>query len=133
MFRPAHTGATDRPDVATPGGHRFLPGSFGITVLRDGMLPPPGLHPIFGADREAGEVAARMEENCLPTGRLVGRFDPVPVNTGAERILFHAGNAPEGRDHGTGRMLPHIMAARHTPLRTRRLRLRRVSGVCRPG
>jgi len=115
MMRAAHAQSPARPDVTNAGFHRFRLGDFEVTILLDGMLPFDGPHPIFGADREAAEVAALMEENFLPTDRMLGQFNPVLVNTGTEVILFDTGNGPEGREQGTGRLPERIVASGYAP------------------
>lgn len=111
LTRASHAQAPARPDAENAGFHRFMLGTFEVTVLLDGIRSFDGPHPIFGADREALEVAALMEQNFLPDRRMIGQFNPVLVNTRSELVLFDTGNGPEGREHGTGRLAERIVAS----------------------
>lgn len=85
-----------RPEVSCCGFHRFMLGAFEIAVILDGMRTFDGPHPMFGANRNAGEVGSLTRANFLPADRMIGQFNPVLVNSSAALILFETGNGPEG-------------------------------------
>ncbi|MFK4808752.1 MBL fold metallo-hydrolase [Devosia sp. ZW T5_3] len=115
MTRAAFAATPPKPDVANAGFHRFMLGDFEITTILDGMRAFDGPHPVFGANQSADDVEALMEANFLPTRRMLGQFNPVLVNTGAELILFDTGNGPEGRESGTGQLVHRIAASGYSP------------------
>ena len=71
--------------------NRVKLGGFEITTILDGAVPRDGLHPLFGANADASEVAALAAENGLPTTGAEFTFVPTLVNTGKELVLFDTG------------------------------------------
>jgi len=71
---------------------RFRLGDFEVTTLLDGAVALDGPYPIFGEDQFAEDVAALAQANLLPADRMTISFTVTLVNTGAELILFDAGN-----------------------------------------
>ena len=71
---------------------RFRLGDFEVTTLLDGAVALDGPYPIFGEDQFAKDVAALAQANLLPADRMTISFTVTLVNTGAELILFDAGN-----------------------------------------
>ncbi len=89
-------------------------GGFEVTTILDGTWAREGLHPIFGGNAEADEVAAMAAENGLPTRAAEFTFTPVIVNTGSELVLFDAGNG-EGRRPGRGQLRAQLGATGYAP------------------
>ena len=98
---------------ARPSFYRFQLGDFEVTTLRDGAVQLDGLHPIFGEDQPAEDVAAFAEENFLPADRMEISFTPVLVNTGEALVLFDSGNVADRRP-GAGNLVAAIEAAGYT-------------------
>ena len=95
---------------ARPGFYRFQLGAFEVTTLLDGAVQLDGPHPIFGENQPAEDVAAFAEANFLPADRMEISFTPILVNTGANLVLFDAGNAAARRP-GAGNLVAAIEAA----------------------
>ena len=85
-------------------------GSFEVTTVFDGFANVPRVFPIFGQDQSEDKVAAHMQANYLPGNAMQIGFTPVVVNTGAELILFDAGNGA-GRGETRGHLLKSLAAA----------------------
>ena len=75
---------------------RFKLGAFEITTILDAGALIDGPWPIVGEDRPKDVVARLMRDNLLPERRFQPGFTPTIVNTGAEVILFDAGNGANG-------------------------------------
>ena len=72
--------------------YRFKLGAFEVTIIRDGATSVAGPYPAFGADQFEEDVHDLMAANHLPLKRFELPYSPVLVNTGAELVLFDAGN-----------------------------------------
>ncbi len=94
--------------------YRFKLGAFEVTIIRDGAATLSGPYPAFGADQFEEDVHALMEENHLPPKRFELPYAPVVVNTGAELILFDAGNGPTRRPD-SGYLVEGLKAAGYAP------------------
>ncbi len=94
--------------ASTPNHYRFKLGDFEVTTILDGSRAVDGPHPIFGQDQTAEDVAALMEQNHLPSDKIVIGFSPVLVNTGQELVLFDTG-------FGGGGLTAGMKAAGYTP------------------
>ncbi|MEM6971368.1 MAG: MBL fold metallo-hydrolase [Pseudomonadota bacterium] len=86
---------------------RFRIGAFEVTSILDGVVQGDSMHPTFGQNVTADDVAALAEENFLPPARFEAFFTVTLVNTGAELILFDTGNG-EGRRPGRGRLIERL-------------------------
>lgn len=75
---------------------RFRLGAFEVTTVLDAAAMIDGPWPIVGEDRPAAEVAALMQASLLPEKRFRPGFTPTLVNTGAQLLLFDAGNGANG-------------------------------------
>ncbi len=89
---------------------RFMLGGFEVTTINDGAIALDGPHPIFGENQPAEAVAALMTGNMLPPDRFAISFTVTLVNTGAELILFDAGNGV-GRRPDAGLLLSRLSQA----------------------
>ncbi len=76
---------------------RFRLGAFEITTISDGLRNGGGLHPVFGGNTTAEEVAALVTANNLPPASSTFYFTPTVVNTGDQVVLFDTGNGARGR------------------------------------
>ena len=85
-------------------------GDFEVTTVFDGFANVPRVFPIFGQNQSEDKVAAHMQANYLPGNAMQIGFTPVVVNTGAELILFDAGNG-SGRGETRGHLLKSLAAA----------------------
>jgi glyoxylase-like metal-dependent hydrolase (beta-lactamase superfamily II) len=88
--------------------------AFEITTLLDGAASFPNPQSAFAMDQEPETVAAWLEQNNLPAGRMEIPFTPVLVNTGESLILFDTGNGPGARPK-RGQLAQQIVAAGYTP------------------
>jgi len=104
----AGAAATTALLAATPGGvvhaaapmkgptvptlHRVTLGQFEVASVFDGAVQLDGPHPIFGQDQEVEPVHELLSEHFLPKEKFQIEFTPTIVNTGAELVLFDAGN-----------------------------------------
>ncbi|WP_158807535.1 MBL fold metallo-hydrolase [Beijerinckia sp. L45] len=80
-----------RPTVS-----RFKLGAFEVTTILDAGAVLDGPWPIVGEDRPQDDVARLMRDNLLPEHKFQPGCTPAIVNTGAEVILFDAGNGANG-------------------------------------
>ncbi len=115
----AHDGAegTMERDEAplAPGWRTVVIGEAKVTQVLDGVRQGDGPHPIFGENREAGEVEALMEANGLPANRFVNFFQPTIVEIGSDIVLVDTGFGAEGRANGQGLLVPRLRAAGYEP------------------
>lgn len=81
---------------ARPTVSRFKLGAFEVTTVLDAGAVLDGPWPIVGEDRPKADVARLMRDNLLPEEKFQPGFTPTIVNTGAEVILFDAGNGANG-------------------------------------
>lgn len=94
--------------------HRFKLGAFEVTTIRDGAAYLAGPYPTFGGDQFEEDVHELMTENHLPLKRFELPYAPVLVNTGAELILFDAGN-DAARMPESGHLLDGLALAGYRP------------------
>ncbi len=88
---------------------RFPIGSFEVTTILDGAAPVPTVHPIFGENVTAEEVAELAAENFLPADKMEIPFTVTLVNTGSELVLFDTGNGGDtGRRPNAGLLLERL-------------------------
>ncbi|MEM7060704.1 MAG: MBL fold metallo-hydrolase [Pseudomonadota bacterium] len=97
-----------------PRVNRVKLGAFEVTTILDGATPRDSLHPMFGANASAEEVAALAVENGLPGGMAEFTFVPTLVNTGTELILFDTGSGEAARP-GMGHLREQLSAAGYAP------------------
>jgi glyoxylase-like metal-dependent hydrolase (beta-lactamase superfamily II) len=100
--------------AAQPFVRRVTLGGFEVTTILDGAITLDGPHPIFGQDQSAEDVAALAAANLLPAERMTISFTTTLVNTGAELILFDAGNGA-GRRPNAGLLRARLAAAGYAP------------------
>jgi glyoxylase-like metal-dependent hydrolase (beta-lactamase superfamily II) len=77
--------------VAPASVHRYRLGSFEITAILDGSWTVEKPETIFGVNQKPEDVAALLQANFLPAGKMAIDFAPLVVNTGTELILFDTG------------------------------------------
>ena len=82
--------------AASPVFQRFRLGAFEVTTVLDASAMIDGPWPIVGQDRPAAEVEQLMHANLLPENKFRPGFTPTLINTGAELVLFDAGNGENG-------------------------------------
>ena len=75
-----------------PTVYRFKLGAFEAATILDSKGVRPGLHPMYGANATADEVAALAKANNIDPARIEHPNIPTLVNTGKELVLFDAGN-----------------------------------------
>jgi glyoxylase-like metal-dependent hydrolase (beta-lactamase superfamily II) len=114
MVRTVHAQAP-MPEIGNPGFNRFKLGSFEVTAINDGARVMDDPHTIFGEDQEQAAVAELLEENFLPSDRLVNSFTPTLVNTGSDLILFDTGLGAGAREGGLGQLRLRIEASGYSP------------------
>lgn len=98
-----------------PHIYRFMVGEFEVTTILDGAIQIDGPHPIFGQNVSAEELHALAEANFLPPTRFEIGFTQTVVNTGAQVILFDAGNGALRRGKGAGLLRERLAAAGLAP------------------
>jgi glyoxylase-like metal-dependent hydrolase (beta-lactamase superfamily II) len=103
-------GAAPKLDPLRPTAYRFALGDFQVTTVLDGATAMDGPFPIFGENQTAEAVSSFAASRLLPPDKLVGSFTPVVVNTGADLVLFDAGNPPGARP-GTGLLAERLKAS----------------------
>ncbi len=111
--RPAQATAEMKGPMG-PIVRRFALGGFEVTTIHDGAVTLPGPHPIFGENQSAEDVAAFAVENLLPADQMQIGFTVTLVNTGAELILFDAGNGARRRPDA-GLLLQRLGQAGYAP------------------
>jgi hypothetical protein len=94
---------------------RFSLGDFEVTVLSDGHRLVPGPQNIFGTNTTEEEVSELLKTNYLPVDKMQFTFAPTLVNTGADLVLFDAGNGEGGREGGVGQTLANLKASGYAP------------------
>jgi glyoxylase-like metal-dependent hydrolase (beta-lactamase superfamily II) len=93
--------ATPAPAPAGPvngnGFYRQKIGEMTATIVSDGTAPLAALLPTWGAnpDRQA-EFAATLAEYHVPVTNTVNHFNPVVIETGANRVLIDTGRGGTG-------------------------------------
>ena len=93
----------------------FKIGSFGVTVISDGLRIGEKPQETFGTNQTPQAVADLLTANFLPTDKFVNGFSPTLIDTGSEVILFDTGMGEGGRAAGAGHLLEGIAAAGYTP------------------
>lgn len=97
-----------------PSARRVKLGGFEVTALDDGAVTLDGPWPLFGGNAPEAEVEGLAAANRLPTDKHRISFTPVLVNTGAELVLFDAGNGT-GAQPARGHMRAALGAAGYAP------------------
>ncbi|MEM0943686.1 MAG: MBL fold metallo-hydrolase [Pseudomonadota bacterium] len=98
--------------VCRPTHYRFKIGAFEVTTIQDGAVQIPGPHPIFGENATVDEVQDLAAANFLPRTELEIPFTVTLVNTGAELVLFDAGNGGvTGRRPNAGLLVERLAGA----------------------
>ena len=105
----------------------FKIGSFGVTVISDGLRIGEKPQETFGTNQTPQAVADLLTANFLPTDKFVNGFSPTLIDTGSEVILFDTGMGEGGRAAGAGHLMEGIAAAR---LYARPGQHRRLSPIC---
>lgn len=97
-----------------PTIYRFKLGGFEAATILDTKSVRPNLHPTYGANASADEVQALARENNIDPQRFEHPNIPTIVNTGAQLVLFDAGNGalPKEYEQLRGRMPVGQTAAR---------------------
>ncbi|WP_421869427.1 MBL fold metallo-hydrolase [Pararhizobium sp.] len=93
----------------------FKIGSFGVTVISDGLRIGEKPQETFGTNQTPQAVADLLTANFLPTDKFVNGFSPTLIDTGSEVILFDTGMGEGGRAAGAGHLMEGIAAAGYTP------------------
>lgn len=106
----AENGMTAAPDMGQ-GVRRLKLGTFGVTVISDGMRASDKPNETFGTNQPPEAVAELLKANFLPEDKFVNGFSPVLVETGSEKILFDTGMGEMGQSFGAGRLRDGLSAA----------------------
>ncbi len=93
----------------------FKIGSFGVTVISDGIRVAEKPHETFGTNQSPEVVADLLKANFLPTEKFVNGFSPTLIDTGSDIVLFDTGMGEGGREAGAGHLLEGLKAAGYTP------------------
>jgi len=104
---------TTPPQASTNGGgfYRTMVGTAKVVILSDGQSDPGPALPNWGANPELQEDFVRtLRENFIDPARYVNNFNPMLVDTGAERVLIDT-----GRGGAQSRLLAHLAAAGYQP------------------
>lgn len=105
MTRAAHA-AAPLMEPTVQSVHREKLGEFDLVTVLDATVMRDGLHPTFGQDQPAEDMAALLIENKLPIDRAEFYFTPVLINTGREVVLFDTGLGGDA-----GQTARHLAAA----------------------
>jgi glyoxylase-like metal-dependent hydrolase (beta-lactamase superfamily II) len=113
------TFAQDTPDVAAPtngaGFYRFPVGTAMVTVLSDGQAVMEQTFPNWGANPDRQEEFTQvLEENFIPVAPGINNFNPMLVDTGANKVLIDSGFGINGGPT-TGKLITHLQNAGVTP------------------
>lgn len=98
-----------------PSIYRFKLGGFEVTSILDGVVQRDGLHPMFGANATAEEVAALAQANRLPPEKFEHPFVPALVDNGSQLVLFDTGNGQARRGAGVGNLRALMGEAGYRP------------------
>ncbi len=103
--------------MTSPAGrtNSFKIGSFGVTVISDGIRVAEKPHETFGTNQSPDAVADLLKANFLPTEKFVNGFSPTLIDTGTDIVLFDTGMGEGGREAGAGHLLEGLKAAGYTP------------------
>ncbi|KQS91134.1 MULTISPECIES: MBL fold metallo-hydrolase [unclassified Rhizobium] len=103
--------------MKSPAGrtNSFKIGSFGVTVISDGIRVAEKPHETFGTNQSPEAVADLLKANFLPTEKFVNGFSPTLIDTGTDIVLFDTGMGEGGREAGAGHLLEGLKAAGYTP------------------
>ncbi len=103
--------------MTSPAGrtNSFKIGSFGVTVISDGIRVAEKPHETFGTNQSPEAVADLLKANFLPTEKFVNGFSPTLIDTGTDIVLFDTGMGEGGREAGAGHLLEGLKAAGYTP------------------
>lgn len=103
--------------MTSPAGrtNSFKIGTFGVTVISDGIRVAEKPHETFGTNQSPEAVADLLKANFLPTEKFVNGFSPTLIDTGTDIVLFDTGMGEGGREAGAGHLLEGLKAAGYTP------------------
>lgn len=103
--------------MKSPAGRTssFKIGTFGVTVISDGIRVAEKPQETFGTNQSPEAVADLLKANFLPTDKFVNGFSPTLIDTGSDLVLFDTGMGEGGREAGAGQLLQGITAAGYTP------------------
>ncbi|WP_425348809.1 MBL fold metallo-hydrolase [Pararhizobium antarcticum] len=93
----------------------FKIGTFGVTVISDGLRTSEKPQETFGTNQTPEAVAELLMANFLPTDKFANGFSPTLVDTGSDVILFDTGMGEGGRAAGAGQLVAGMQAAGYTP------------------
>jgi glyoxylase-like metal-dependent hydrolase (beta-lactamase superfamily II) len=97
------------------GFYRFSVGTATVTVLSDGQGVMEETFPNWGANPDLQEAFVQtLEENYLPVAPSINNFNPMLVDTGANRVLVDTGLGGGGGPT-TGKLLAHLQNAGVVP------------------
>ncbi|WP_426228992.1 MBL fold metallo-hydrolase [Pararhizobium sp. DWP3-4] len=117
MTRAAFAQSEPKADtMKIPAGRTssFKLGTFGVTVISDGLRIGEKPEETFGTDQTPQAVGDLLKANFLPTDKFVNGFSPTLIDTGKDVILFDTGMGEGGRQAGAGHLLEGISAAGYT-------------------
>lgn len=101
--------------VLPPETHRFTLGSSIVTVIKDGATVMDNPWETFGSNQSPEMVRKLLEQNFLPTEKLVNSYAPAIIDTGSDVIVVDTGFGAAGRARGLGRFREGLKAAGYTP------------------
>ncbi|MBN8950264.1 MULTISPECIES: MBL fold metallo-hydrolase [unclassified Rhizobium] len=101
--------------VLPPDTHQFKLGHSTITVVKDGANITESPWEIFGSNQAPDTVRKLLEQNFLPTEKLVNSYAPTIIDTGSDVIVVDTGIGAAGRGRGLGRFREGLKAAGYTP------------------
>ena len=82
-----------------PTVYRFKLGGFEVSTILDSKGVRQGMHPMYGGNASADEVAALALANNIDPARFEHPNIPTLVNTGKELVLFDTGNGALPREY----------------------------------
>ena len=101
--------------VPPPDAHQFKLGSCTVTVIKDGASVMDNPWEIFGSNQAPDTVRKLLEQNLLPTEKLVNSYTPAIIDTGSDVIVVDTGIGAAGRARGLGRFREGLKAVGYTP------------------
>jgi glyoxylase-like metal-dependent hydrolase (beta-lactamase superfamily II) len=106
---------TPMPSTNGAGFYRFAVGTATVTVLSDGQGVMEQTFPNWGANPDRQEEFTQvLEDNFLPVAPSINNFNPMLVDTGANKVLIDTGLGGGGGPT-TGKLLTHLQNAGIAP------------------
>lgn len=97
------------------GFYRFPVGTAMVTILSDGQGAMEQTFPNWGANPDRQEEFTKvLEENYIPVAPGINNFNPMVVDTGANKVLVDTGLGGGGGPT-TGKLLTHLQNAGIAP------------------